>query len=64
MSLPKGLTFFNKHFLNRVTLKIAGADHSPISIVRHVGRRSGKPYQTPIIVGRAGAGFVFAVNLW
>jgi deazaflavin-dependent oxidoreductase (nitroreductase family) len=62
MSLPKGLRNFNKHILNRATLKVSGASHSPISTVRHTGRQSGKPYQTPIIVGRDGAGFVFALT--
>ncbi len=42
--------YFNKHVLNRATLKIAGAPISPISIVRHIGRHSGKLYETPVIV--------------
>jgi hypothetical protein len=62
MSLPKGLRNFNKYVLNRATLKISGASHSPISTVGHMGRHSGKLYQTPIIVGRDGAGFVFALT--
>jgi hypothetical protein len=62
MSLPKGLRSFNKHILNRVTLKISGASHSPISTVYHMGRHSGKVYQTPIIVGRDSTGFVFALT--
>jgi hypothetical protein len=62
MNLPKWMINFNKRILNRATLKISGASHSPISTVCHVGRHSGKLYQTPIIVGRDGAGFVFALT--
>ncbi len=54
--------FFNKRVLNRVMLKIAGAAHSPISIVYHVGRRSGKPYETPVIVEPLADSFVFALT--
>jgi hypothetical protein len=58
MNLPKWMINFNKRILNRATLKISGASHSPISTVCHVGRHSGKLYQTPIIVGRDGGGLV------
>ncbi len=54
--------FFNKHVLNRVMIKFAGSAHSPISVIRHVGRRSGKPYQTPVIVEPLVDGFVFALT--
>jgi deazaflavin-dependent oxidoreductase (nitroreductase family) len=41
---------FLKHTLNHLTLRIARCGHGPFSIVRHVGRKSGTPYETPIIV--------------
>ncbi|MBP1694074.1 MAG: nitroreductase [Chloroflexi bacterium] len=53
---------FNKHVLNRMMLKIAGAPHSPISLIRHVGRRSGKSYETPVIVEPTTDGFIFALT--
>ncbi len=53
---------FNKRVLNRLMLKIAGASHSPISVIRHVGRRSGKPYETPVIVEPLADSFVFALT--
>jgi hypothetical protein len=54
---------FNKHFLNHLLGRIARADHSgPFAIVRHVGRRSGKPYETPIIVRPIDGGFVIALT--
>lgn len=36
--------------LNRWTTRLARAGRGPFSLVRHVGRKSGKPYETPIIV--------------
>jgi deazaflavin-dependent oxidoreductase (nitroreductase family) len=53
---------FNKHVLNRLTLKFAGSAHSPISVIHHVGRRSGRPYQTPVIVEPLADGFIFALT--
>ena len=48
-SLLDRMRFLNKRFFNRVILKLAGSSCSPISIIRHVGRRSGTPYTTPVI---------------
>jgi deazaflavin-dependent oxidoreductase (nitroreductase family) len=62
MSFLNRMRYFNKRLLNRVTIKIAGFAHSPISIVNHVGRKSGKTYQTPIIVEPQENGFVFALT--
>jgi deazaflavin-dependent oxidoreductase (nitroreductase family) len=50
----------NKYTINRMTVKIAGAPRSPFSIVRHTGRRTGKPYATPVIVEPLGDGLVVA----
>jgi deazaflavin-dependent oxidoreductase (nitroreductase family) len=47
-----------KHTLNRLTLRIANSGRGPFSIVRHVGRRSGRTYETPIIVQPTGGGFM------
>lgn len=56
------LRFVNKYITNRILIKFAGSSHSPITIIRHVGRRSGKYYQTPIIAERIGDDFVFALT--
>jgi deazaflavin-dependent oxidoreductase (nitroreductase family) len=53
---------FNKRVTNRVTMQFAGLRYSPISIIRHVGRRSGKLYETPVIVEPLAEGFVFALT--
>jgi len=55
------MRFLNKRIFNPLTLKFAGASHSPISIVRHVGRRSGTPYATPVIAVPLVDAFVFAL---
>ena len=62
MKFPNRIRYFNKHVLNRATLRIAGAAYSPIAAVQHVGRRSGKPYETPVIVEPFADGFVFALT--
>lgn len=55
------MRFLNKKIFNRVTLKFAGSSHSPISIIRHVGRRSGTPYATPVIVIPFSDKFIFTL---
>jgi deazaflavin-dependent oxidoreductase (nitroreductase family) len=30
----------------------------PLAVIHHVGRRSGRPYRTPVVALHAGAGFV------
>jgi deazaflavin-dependent oxidoreductase (nitroreductase family) len=56
------ITHFNKRVTNRVLGRFAGTPHGPFALVRHVGRRSGKAYETPIIVRRAGDAFVIALT--
>ena len=49
--------------LNPVMLKLAGRRHAMIAAqVRHVGRKSGRPYVTPIGAGRAGDVFVIPLT--
>lgn len=61
-SLLNRMRFLNKRIFNRITLRFAGASFSPISIIRHVGRRSGVPYKTPVIAVRPFVNqFIFAL---
>jgi deazaflavin-dependent oxidoreductase (nitroreductase family) len=53
---------FLKHYFNPLTRRIAHSSHGPFAIVRHVGRRSGKTYETPIIVEPANDSFVFELT--
>ncbi|MEE3751233.1 nitroreductase family deazaflavin-dependent oxidoreductase [Mycobacterium intracellulare] len=51
MQLPQGLARFNRHVTNPIQRMWAGWLPS-FGIVEHVGRRSGKPYRTPVNVFR------------
>ena len=51
-----------KYTLNPLTRRLARSSFGPFSIVRHVGRRSGKLYETPIIVSRVRDGFVIELT--
>jgi len=44
----------NKYLLNPLMLRLAGRRHWYASVIEHTGRRSGKPYRTPIVVDRVG----------
>lgn len=48
----------NKWVLNPAMLRIAGRRFVPTGVVRHVGRRSGRTYDTPVLVGTAGDSFL------
>lgn len=47
-----------KHSLNRATTRLARSGRGPFSLVRHVGRKSGNEYETPLIVAAASGGFI------
>jgi deazaflavin-dependent oxidoreductase (nitroreductase family) len=49
---------FNKNVLNPVVLKGAGRSLRLYAVVRHVGRRSGRSYSTPVVVEPTADGFV------
>lgn len=53
---------FNKHILNRLTSKFARFSRGPFAVIRHSGRRSGKLYETTIMVEPATDGFVIALT--
>ncbi len=60
--LRKAFLVALKQTLNRVTVRIARSSFGPFAIVRHVGRRSGKRYETPIIVAPVAGGFVIELT--
>ncbi|HZU01481.1 MAG TPA: nitroreductase family deazaflavin-dependent oxidoreductase [Ktedonobacteraceae bacterium] len=53
---------FNKHVTNRVLRRFANGSRGPFAILGHVGRRSGKPYETVIWVWPTREGFVIALT--
>lgn len=44
--------------VNPVTTRVARSSHGPFSLVRHIGRQSGRTYETPVILVKVPAGFV------
>lgn len=60
--LHRGVRVFLKHTLNPLTRRLARRSWGPFSLVRHVGRRSGQTYETPLIVARVDGGFVIALT--
>ena len=48
--------------MNRVTRPLARLGVGPWSLVRHVGRRSGRVYETPLLIARAGDGFMIELT--
>ena len=44
--------------LNRVTTEIARSGRGPFSLIRHVGRKSGRSYETPVILAKVPEGFM------
>lgn len=56
--LREKLIRFNKRTLNPPTLKIAGRRSSIYATLKHVGRRSGRAYMTPVVAKPLGDGFV------
>jgi deazaflavin-dependent oxidoreductase (nitroreductase family) len=53
---------FNKYVTNRVLRGLATRGVGPFAILGHVGRRSGKRYETTIMVWPASEGFVIALT--
>ncbi|HEX9990312.1 MAG TPA: nitroreductase family deazaflavin-dependent oxidoreductase [Chloroflexia bacterium] len=56
------IRIFNKHVTNRLFRLFARSTRGPFAVIHHVGRRSGKPYATTIMVWPLGAGFVIALT--
>jgi deazaflavin-dependent oxidoreductase (nitroreductase family) len=47
-----------KNTLNRLTIRIAHSSRGPFSTIRHVGRKSGRLYETPVILAKVPEGFI------
>jgi deazaflavin-dependent oxidoreductase (nitroreductase family) len=52
----------NKHFTNKIFMRIAGSNIENFVILSHVGRKSGKLYKIPIIAEPINNGFVIALT--
>ncbi len=51
-----------KHVINPVTKTFAGRSNTPFVLVRHVGRRSGRQYETPIIAIKKAGWFLIELT--
>jgi deazaflavin-dependent oxidoreductase (nitroreductase family) len=60
--IRKAIGLLLKHTLNPLTRRLAHSSFGPFSIIQHVGRRSGKQYETPIIVAPAANGFIIELT--
>lgn len=60
--MPPGIRTFNKYVTNRVLRGLADYSHGPFAVIRHVGRRTGKCYETMIMVWPSREGFVIALT--
>lgn len=49
---------FNKHILNPFALRVIAHRKTYYGVVHHVGRHSGKPYQTPVVAKLTGTGVI------
>jgi hypothetical protein len=56
--IRRGWLWLLKNTLNRATVRAARAGVGPFALVRHVGRKTGKIYETPLMLARLGNDFV------
>ena len=47
-----------KNTLNRFTVRLARTGRGPFSVIRHKGRKSGRAYETPVILAKVSEGFI------
>jgi deazaflavin-dependent oxidoreductase (nitroreductase family) len=58
---PRSVARFNRRFWNPLVLRVAG--HLPwFAIVRHVGRKSGRVYRTPVNAFRKDDAYIIALT--
>jgi len=58
MRFSDGLAQFNRLAFNRVVRTFAGRRGSPVAVVEHRGRRSGRPYRTPVLAFGTDGGYL------
>ncbi len=56
--IRRGWLWLLKNTLNRATVPLARAGIGPFSLVRHIGRSSGRTYETPLLLARVADSFV------
>jgi deazaflavin-dependent oxidoreductase (nitroreductase family) len=61
VAISDRLARFNRRLFNPVVRTFAGRRGSPVAVVEHHGRRSGRRYLTPVLAFRADGGYAVAV---
>jgi deazaflavin-dependent oxidoreductase (nitroreductase family) len=61
VTLSDGLARFNRRLFNPAVRTFAGRRSSPVAVVEHRGRRSGRGYRTPVLAFRLDDGYVVAL---
>jgi deazaflavin-dependent oxidoreductase (nitroreductase family) len=61
MHLPRFMRRVNRVFTNPVLGTVAWL-LPPLAVVHHVGRKSGRPYRTPVVAFRTASGFVIPMT--
>ena len=61
-SIKDRIRHLNKVFTNPILGRLAGARIGPFALIRHRGRKSGKPYATPVLVFPFEGGFMVALT--
>jgi deazaflavin-dependent oxidoreductase (nitroreductase family) len=61
MSLADGIAQFNRLAFNRVVRTFAGRWGSPVAVVEHRGRRSGRRFRTPVLAMPVDGGYVISL---
>jgi deazaflavin-dependent oxidoreductase (nitroreductase family) len=61
VTLSDRLARFNRRLFNPVVRTFAGRRLSPVAIMVHRGRRSGRRYRTPVLAFRLDDGYVIAL---
>ena len=59
---PNRMRYVAKRAINPLLGRSAGSAHSPFALVRHVGRKSGKTYETPLIAFPKDEHFIMALT--
>lgn|SRR5690349_9467430 len=54
----RGWFWVLRNTLNRATVRAARRGRGPFSLIRHTGRRTGRPYETPMLLIPYGDGFI------
>ena len=58
----KGIRTFVKRVVNPVLRNATALPFGPFALIRHVGRKSGKEYENPIMVWRVAGGFIIELT--